>query len=417
MIDDQGTHLNRRHVHENERGIALVMAMLILLVMTLLGLVLMAGASINRSLAGNDQRMRQTLNIAEAGVGEAIARIRNQETLMQPNDPDDVCQIFNALPGSVPTLGADSTALATGQPAGQFLNYTKSTKGPDVLTIAWKKDPTGTLVMRYDPTKAVAMNTLTGSPVFVIHSTGRVGNTRRSVISEVIQKPYIVNVKGALTTDITIDFVGNAAICGYDHPADTPLDEGMDGRGMVDDATHCIGNELVGGGVPGAWSTGPITGGGASGATGDPAGFTQLQTNFYTGPWDALSMTQSEFWDFVGPHVGNQADWNGVFYYDNNSIPRDRSGDITLNSTNGEGFLYVDGDLKVNGDFYYRGLIFCEGDFDISGSSWILGGLIAKGETVIKANGGMTILYSLEAIQQALAKYGGQFVTLSWREE
>jgi hypothetical protein len=29
----------------------------------------------------------------------------------------------------------------------------------------------------------------------------------------------------------------------------------------------------------------------------------------------------------------------------------------------------------------------------------------------------MTILYSHEAIVQALAKYGGQFVTLSWREE
>ena len=416
MIDDQGTHLNRRRMHENERGIALVMAMLILLVMTLLGLVLMAGASINRSLSGNDQRMRQTLNIAEAGVGEAIARIRNQETLMQPNDPDDVCQIFNALPGSVPTLGADSTALATGQPAGQYLHYTTATKGPDVLSIAWKKDPTGTLVMRYDPTKNPAMNTLTGSPVFVIHSTGRVGNTRRSVISEVIQKPYTVNVKGALTTNITIDFTGNAAICGYDHPMDTPLDEGMDGRVGVG-PTYCQDNELVGGGVPGAWSTGAITGGGASGAAGDPAGFLEGQANFYTGPWDALNMSQAEFFSFIGPPVGNQAQWNGVFYYDNNGTPGDASADLNLNSTLGEGFLYVDGDLKVNGDFWYRGLIYCQGDFDVSGSSWVLGGLIAHGRTIIKANGGMTILFSMEAITQALSKYGGQFVTLAWREE
>jgi hypothetical protein len=71
----------------------------------------------------------------------------------------------------------------------------------------------------------------------------------------------------------------------------------------------------------------------------------------------------------------------------------------------------------VNGDFYYKGLIYCEGDFDVSGSSWILGAMIAKGETTIKANGGMTILYSGAAITQALAKYGGQFVTLAWREE
>ena len=84
--------MNPSRVHVNERGVALVMAMLVLLVMTLLGLVLMAGASINRSLAGTDQRMRESLNVAEAGVGEAIARIRSQETLMDPTDPNDVCR-------------------------------------------------------------------------------------------------------------------------------------------------------------------------------------------------------------------------------------------------------------------------------------------------------------------------------------
>src|SRR5437773_11127419 len=113
------------HVHRPERdqrGIALVISMLILLVMSLLGLVLMAGASMNRSLAGNDQRMRQSLNLAEAGIGEAEARITKQETLMDPTDPNDVCQVFNTPAGSVPVLGDDTTALATGQPAGAYLN-------------------------------------------------------------------------------------------------------------------------------------------------------------------------------------------------------------------------------------------------------------------------------------------------------
>jgi len=138
------------HVHRDERGVALVIAMLILLVMTLLGLVLMAGASLNRSLAGNDQRMRETLNLAEAGVGEALSRIRSQEAGMVPGDADDVCQVFNTMPGSVPVLGADTTALATAQPAGQFLDYSTPGRGPDVLSISWKRDPTGTKVMRYD---------------------------------------------------------------------------------------------------------------------------------------------------------------------------------------------------------------------------------------------------------------------------
>src|SRR6185503_16763336 len=98
----------------NERGIALVISMLILLVMSLLGLVLMAGASLNRGLAGNDQRMRQALNIAEAGVGEGQARIANQDVAMNSVDPLAACQVFNTIAGSVPVTGADTTALATG---------------------------------------------------------------------------------------------------------------------------------------------------------------------------------------------------------------------------------------------------------------------------------------------------------------
>jgi len=35
----------------------------------------------------------------------------------------------------------------------------------------------------------------------------------------------------------------------------------------------------------------------------------------------------------------------------------------------------------------------------------------------VKMNGGATILYSSDAISIALAKYGGQFVTLNWREK
>lgn len=410
--------MNRLHVHGNERGIALVMAMLVLLVMTLLGLVLMAGASINRSLAGNDQRMRETLNVAEAGVGEALARIRNQETLMDPSDPDDVCQVFNTIPGSVPTLGADSIALATGQPVGQYLDYTTTTRGPEVLTISWKKDPTGTRVMRYDPARNPSLNTVSGSPVFVVRSTGRVGRARRTVVSEVIQKPYTINAKGALVADVPINFVGVASICGYNHSANTPYDDGEDGRGvMPGDATHCIDNELATGALPGAWSTQNISGGGASGASGLPSAFTGNQPNFYAGPWEPLTMTASEFFSWIGSPVGLQTNWNGVYYYDNNSVTQDRSADLGVHSVTGEGFLYVDGDLRANADFHYKGLVYVEGDFVINGTAWILGGVIVKGETSVLANGDMTILFSEDAIKQALAKYGGQFVTLAWREE
>ena len=90
---------------------------------------------------------------------------------------------------------------------------------------------------------------------------------------------------------------------------------------------------------------------------------------------------------------------------------------MSVHSVNGEGYLYVDGDLTINAGFHYKGLIFVEGDLKINGASWVLGGIVVKGATDITTNGGMTLLYSRDAIEQMLAKYGGQFVTMSWREK
>lgn len=414
--------MNPMRVHRNEHGIALVMAMLILLVMSLLGLVLMAGASLNRGLAGNDQRMRESLNIAEAGVGEALARISKQETLMNPGDPDDVCQVFNTVLGSVPVLGADSIALATGQPAGSYLDYTTPDRGPDVLTIAWKKNTAGTAVMRYDPTLSPKIQTASGSPIYVVTSTGRVNNARRTVVTEVMAKPYQVNAKGALVADIPIGALGTAAICGYDHTLDTPYDDGKDGRTLdmpSPDPDHCLDNEdATGTNLPGMWSTGTIDPGGAFNGNGVPP-WTASQPDFYNGPWDMFNMTQQEYWSFVGAPTAfaGKTDWNGLFYVDNNSTTQDASENMSLHSVTGEGYLYVDGDLSINAGFHYKGLIYVEGDFKINGNCWVLGGIVVNGKTEITANGAMTLLFSRAAIEQMITKYGGQFVTLSWREK
>src|SRR5262249_33447700 len=217
--------MDPRHPQRNERGIALVISMRILLVMTLLGLVLMAGASLNRSLAGNDQRMRQSLNLAEAGIGEAEARIANQDVLMNPLIPTAACQVFNTIAGSVPVVGADTTALATGQPVGNYLNYSTPTRGPDVLTIGWKRNGLGQ-VMKYDITRNPAVQPASGIPIYTITATGRVGQARRTVVTEVIQKPYVVLAKGAFTAGWGITSLGNAVVCGYDHSASTPYDDG-----------------------------------------------------------------------------------------------------------------------------------------------------------------------------------------------
>ncbi|MBI1796581.1 MAG: hypothetical protein HY076_00525 [Candidatus Eisenbacteria bacterium] len=394
----------------DQRGVALVMALLVLLVISLLAATLMVSVNVDTKIAGTNMRSQQAMNAAEAGIGEAVARIRAGDFPASPVNPRQVVQIFNCVPGNVPVLGTDSTALATKQPAGQWLRYTSASRTDSALTIKYKTNNAKTLIYKYDPAKNPAIQTSTGYPIYVVTSTGRDGASYRRVVAEVIQKPFNANVKAALAANVAIDFSGNSNVCGYNHSIDTPT--GTSGR------PPCDTYELGFGDLPGAWSTGGISSGGSSAQTGSPVPNQPNQAGFYAGPWEAMGMGQADFYSWVGsPLSAPPANPQGILYLDNNGVTQDQSGAFAYTGGNGEGLLYVDGDLSINGNFNYRGLLYVEGDLKINGTCWILGGIIVRGKTTIKiANGSCTILYSADAIDQSIAKYGGQFVTLSWRE-
>jgi hypothetical protein len=399
----------------NERGVALVIALLVLVVVSMLGVVLMMTVMVGRRSAGHGLRATDALNVAEAGVAEAMALIRHGDIDLDTANPRSVAQVFLAPAGSVPALGTDSVGVATKQPPDSWLPYSTPARGPDVLTVQFKTDASRSVVYKYDGTANPHVNTVSGLPIFQITSIGRVGTARRKIVTEVIQKPFYPNAKAALTAGHDIDFVGNAVVCGYNHSADTPNDAGENKRGSNPD---CIPHETGNGDLPGAWSTGAITGGGASYQDGGGGvGRLPNQTGFYAGPWEVFGMQQADFLAWIGSPVdGVPGNLEGIYYIDDNTVPGDMSKNVGIHGGEGEGMLYVDGDLSINAQFYYRGLIYVEGDLKMNGQAWVLGGIIVKGRSTVKQNGGATILYSSEAIARALAKYGGQFVTLNWRE-
>ena len=393
----------------DERGFALFIAMLVLVLLSLAAAAFMSIGNVETKIAGHNLRGNQALNIAEAGVAEAESRIRRGD-IPNNGDPDMVSQIFLTVPGSVPVLTGDSIALATAQPNGEWLQYSTPTPTDKVLTVEYKTNSARTQILKYDDTKVPQIQTASGLPIFKITSTGRKGGDRRKVVTEVIQKPVNANAKAALTADVGINFSGNSDVCGWNHSADTP--PGTKGRGP------CLTFELdPTGSLPGAWSTGTISNGGSSTQNGSPPTRSN-QTGFYAGPWEAVGLSQNEFFTWVGSPVGTEPDPpKGIIYLDNNLVTQDKSGDFAYHGGDGEGLLYVDGDLSINGNFTFKGLLYIEGDLKINGTCWILGGVIVKGRATIKiANGNCCILYSHDAIVENLSKYGGQFVTLSWIE-
>jgi len=58
-----------------QRGMALVMAMVILMILTILGITAMTTSSLEEKMSGNIQEQTRAFQAAESGVSEAIARI------------------------------------------------------------------------------------------------------------------------------------------------------------------------------------------------------------------------------------------------------------------------------------------------------------------------------------------------------
>ena len=398
-----------------ERGIALVVAIIVLLVLSLIAGALMLSLNVETDISAHNERYTRALSVADAGLAEALARIRSGEVPDTLN-PKMATQIFLVGAGSVPVLGNDSTALATAQPAGKWLMYSSAARGSQALTITYKTDPTRTNIYRYDRTKNPAVQTVSGDPIFVVTSTGRVGSDVRTVVTEVFRKPVQVDVKGALIADTEVHWIGgNAAVCGYNHKLNTPTGAGDMGRYA---GNSCVPYEIGADDLVGCWSSDSVYSGGASTEAGSPVPDVSYQTGYYEGPWAMVGMTQAEFMAWIGPrHDPPPVNPVGPIYLDDDAVARNISGSWGMGGGTGEGFLYVDGDLNLGSGFVYKGVIYIEGDLSFSGHAWILGTVAAKGAThLIKMSGGATVLYSKDAVTMMLNKYA-KLSTLSWREK
>jgi Tfp pilus assembly protein PilX len=417
----------------DQEGMALVIALLILLVLSMLGAGLMVTVGTESRIAGHQLRNTQALAIAEAGVQEAIMRIRTGDVPDNLNKRS-VAIIYEAPAGSLPVSGTDTTSLPTLQPAGSYLGYSSATKQVATgsladlraLVVRYKTVTTtgaspDTQIVRYDDSANPKFNTTTGTPVFQIISSGGKGSALRGVVAEVTRSKFNILAKGAVTAQVAIQFRGNIKVCGHDHRADTPVWTEPPVCNLPYGSGGWLGPDAHGSCMPGGWSEQEITQQGSPAVYGEPAAEDENNgTGFYSGPWDVLGLSQTDFWSWVGPPLDAVPGGvpQGIFYLDEDTTPQNPDGrSWTFNGGDGEGFLYCDGDLRINGNFTYRGLIYCEGDLDINGNCWILGAIVVHGKTIVKvANGSAVVLYSAEAIQQFVAKYGGNLRMLSWRE-
>ena len=322
----------------------------------------------------------------------------------------------------MPTLGTDSIPLPTLQASGDELPYSAATKGPDVLTVTYKTDAARSFIWRYATPGGV--NKTTGMPIYVVTATGRIGDSKRTIVDEVVSSPVITNCKAAIASGRRVQIINKTYFCGYNHRIDTPdwtaITKGRDGHpGACNEDPSKQHWEIGGvgaGDLPGIWTTGTVNGSGNGGQWGSPSGILQNQpgSGMYAGPWDVLGMTQAQFYSWIGPPSTNKNinQLNGVNYI---QCP---SGAM-INGGDGDGFLYVDSNvLQIKGQVTFTGMIYCTGKIIVDGKLWVLGGLVAQDELKFhNSDSQCAVLYSSDAINTSIGKYKGAYVTLSWREK
>jgi hypothetical protein len=410
----------------SERGSVLVVTLLIIFAVGVMGATLAMLSSMDLKISGNQRVTTQALDVAEAGLSEAIHRLAlanpTNATIggwtgniaigdPPPYDPSWETRLYLAVPGSATGVSGSIVSTGTVQDPNQtYLQYSRANGTDDVLTIRHKwrdRNADGVKdadeVVRYDPEQIPPENFTSGHPVEIVTVTGRMGQGERVIQAEVTKRKLTARTMAALYIDKAIRITGNPGICGYDHAVNTP-------PGTKPNA--CFAWHAADGHLPGIATTGDDIDiqGGAADIEGDPTPTDSSSTNPFHSLAELLGLSQDDLNQILANADNTSVvdPLNGVSYLTGNHL-------INANMV-GNGLVYCTGNLTVNGDLEFTGLIYVEGDVMINGTFWGLGAIVVKGVTDYNTNAGNAgLLYSSEAISQALGQYM-PMILLSWRE-
>ena len=517
---------------KNDRGVALVAALMLLVLLTVLGLAAISTTSTEIKLTANQRTNAQAFNAAESGIKELLFRatlanlgalsIVNGGSMADPDGTglfdaviDDPFAVANGVPdpnwqfelyfsGVEPgdDLGASiyRTRTIMENDVWSALNYSGSYSGnlpldnPVVVRYVTEQDLCGWGInpcdlnldndtidlVYYDEVNNNPPARVAGGPgvtdivdvlppvglnrnlaIRLITATGRSGNATKRIMLETTGFPVDPNVDAAVLANAPVTFGGAGFVSGYNHKIDTTrndennyADESLYDNNGCNNYSKADGNGACG--IPdddggnsadysGMWETyghkaavvtsdTVTTQGNAVEAWGSDTSDTDTTKHVgwkkegVTDPFPSLAeMLGVDESVVIDMKAGANTDPDvcpkgGITYIDNANSPDKYFPKNAANCDTGSGILWVTGDMKISGNFEFRGLIYVEGDVELRGSVFMLGALAVKGEggELTVSNGTPTILYSqqtvVNAVTAALNKVGFAFTKLSWRE-
>ncbi len=121
---------------ERQRGMALIMALVILMILTILGITAMTTSALEEKMSGNIQEQTRAFQAAESGVSEAIRRIVTGADTTLPFSPNpyqsgrsNARVMVTAQGTSKEVCSASNTADCSGVETSVFRHYSIRSRG------------------------------------------------------------------------------------------------------------------------------------------------------------------------------------------------------------------------------------------------------------------------------------------------
>lgn len=191
-----------RRLALEERGVALVIALLILVTLTLLGIGGMFNASTDTHLSGNQKGTAQALYAAEAGISDLIDKLNTDAAYLPP------------APYTSAWAPADLTSTVNGYSYSVQVRHKVDEQDCD-------GDSNTTEIVKYDqacyPNSPLPAGAANSYPVEVVTSTATQGKYQNATLVEVTKQRFTYKTTGALTAQSDIQLNGNITMDGNTH--------------------------------------------------------------------------------------------------------------------------------------------------------------------------------------------------------
>ncbi len=384
-----------KQVWQNERGMALAIAIVALVVVgALVAGAFFAGTQEQR-VGENTRRSQQAFGIAEEGVFEIV----------RGWDP----QVYNAR-GTYPL---DSLAIPSGYPNSWSTSQHKTgTYGGYV----YKLNDDLYLI---DMAARDSMSLRTDAGGAALRRRGGAARQRIGLLARI--RPLQIDIRASLTTGKSDIVTGNASIDGNDHIPDGwstcgPLDSTRAGVRSDAGTTVTTGGSSQILGNPPVWID-PAVADSTFSKYGDVT-YAQLVTRAN------ITLAGQNFANSIQPVVtGGQCDRTVLTNWGDGMNPTQPcgnyfpivhvTGDATVNGQQGQGILLVDGSLEIQGSFQWFGITIIRGTLKTTGGgstdAHFWGGVMVQDSVVVGTNqisGHANLNYSKCAIVKALEMTG-----------